>query len=166
MNVAVRATDLDTKDVTIEAAGVGAYGQSFVLTLKNRRWMKDANFAQLLNAMGFTRAKYGHVVVKKIERPGELQIHVMPWRDLITDQVDITNGPKIFRHHFTPAALKIEGAKMGWQNIDDAIATAERQQTADITGKSEARCAAATGFQFIAIRRQRYSRPAQVPGRG
>jgi hypothetical protein len=32
-------------------------------------------------------------VDKKVERPGELQIHMVPWRDLITDQVDISNGP-------------------------------------------------------------------------
>jgi hypothetical protein len=89
VNVAMCATDIDTKDVTIEAEGAGPYGQSFVLSLKNRKWMKQSDFAQLLNAMGFTRAKFGHVMVKKVERPGELQIHVVPWRDLIIDQMDI-----------------------------------------------------------------------------
>ena len=37
VNVAVRATDLDTKDVTIVADDEGAYGQSFALSLKNRK---------------------------------------------------------------------------------------------------------------------------------
>src|SRR5580704_8383328 len=55
VNVAVRATDLDTKDVQIEADDVGAYGQSFILSLKNRKWMKASNFAALLNAMGLAR---------------------------------------------------------------------------------------------------------------
>ena len=40
VNVAVRATDLDTKDVTIQADSAGHYAQSFLLTLKNRNWMK------------------------------------------------------------------------------------------------------------------------------
>jgi hypothetical protein len=66
VNVAVRATDLDTKDVLIEADDVGAYAQSFILNLKNRKWMKASNFAVLLNAMGQARAKYGHVVIKKV----------------------------------------------------------------------------------------------------
>src|SRR4029077_14443304 len=105
------------------------------LSLKNRKWMKEINFDNLLNVMGQTRAKYGHVVVKKVERAAELQIHVVPWRDLITDQVDITDGPKVFRHHFTPAQLKTEGAKMGWHNIDEAIETAQKQQPATVTGK-------------------------------
>jgi hypothetical protein len=137
VNVAMRATDIDTKEVTIEAEDVGAYGQSFVLSLKNRKWMKQSDFAQLLNAMGFSRAKFGHVMVKKAERPGELQIHVVPWRDLIIDQVDISNGPKIFRHHFTPAALQIEGDKMGWGNIDEAIDAVKSQQSSDIKSKSK-----------------------------
>lgn len=135
VNVAVRATDLDTKDVQIEADDVGAYGQSFILSLKNRKWMKASNFATLLNSMGLARAKYGHVVVKKVERPGELQIHVVPWRDLITDQVDITNGVKIERHYYSPADLQDMAKGSGWQNIDDAIATAEKQQSANVTGK-------------------------------
>jgi hypothetical protein len=135
VNVAVRATDLDTKDVVIEADDVGAYAQSFVLSLKNRKWMKETDFDALLNAMGETRAKYGHVVVKKVERPGELQIHVVPWRDLITDQVDITNGVKIERHFYSPSDLQ-NMVKFGWTNIPDAIATAERQQDATVTGKS------------------------------
>lgn len=72
VNVAVRAADLDTNDVLIEADDVGAYGQSFILSLKNRKWMKASNFAALLNTMGQARAKYGHLGGKKIERAGEL----------------------------------------------------------------------------------------------
>jgi hypothetical protein len=127
VNVAVRATDLDTKDITIAAEDVGAYGQSFILTLKNRKWMKQADIAQLLNRMGFTRAKFGHLVVKNVERPGELEIHVVPWRDLITDPVDITNGVKIERHYYTPAQLKTLAPK-GWTNLDEAIKTAKRSR--------------------------------------
>jgi hypothetical protein len=58
--------------VTIVADYEGAYGQSFVLSLKNRKWMKGANFAALLNRMGYTCAKYGGVMVKKIEHGSEL----------------------------------------------------------------------------------------------
>jgi hypothetical protein len=61
-NVATRATDLDTKDVKIEAEGRGNCVQSFLLTLFNRNWMKKANFAQFLNHMGAARAKYGGVL--------------------------------------------------------------------------------------------------------
>jgi hypothetical protein len=52
----------------------------------------QSDFAQLLNAMGFPRAKFNHVMVKKVERPGQLQTHMVPWRDLITYQMAISNG--------------------------------------------------------------------------
>jgi hypothetical protein len=52
VNVAVRSTDLDTKDVTIESDEPGAYVESFILNLKNRNWMKQSGFASFLNRVG------------------------------------------------------------------------------------------------------------------
>ena len=40
VNVATRATDMDTKDVKIASEEPGAYVESFLLSLKNRNWMK------------------------------------------------------------------------------------------------------------------------------
>jgi hypothetical protein len=94
VNIALRSTDLDTKDVNTESEGIGGDVQSFLLTLKNRNWMKANNFGVFLNKMGFTRAKCPGVRVKKTEQNGVLALHVVPWRDLITDQVDIKEGPK------------------------------------------------------------------------
>jgi hypothetical protein len=47
VNVAMRATDLDTKDVHIESDRPGdeAFVQSFLLSLKNRIWMKQLTSA-------------------------------------------------------------------------------------------------------------------------
>lgn len=94
VNVATRATDLDTKDVQIEAACVTktSYAESFLLNLKNRNWMKQTRFGVFLNRMGSTRAKTGGVLVKKVEHDGELSLHVMQWLNMITDQVDIRKG--------------------------------------------------------------------------
>lgn len=52
--------------------------------------MKQSHLGKFLNRMGHTRAKYGGVMVKKVEVDGDLELHVVPWRDLITDQIDIT----------------------------------------------------------------------------
>jgi hypothetical protein len=120
VNVVTRATDLDTKDVRIESERPGGYAQSFILNLKNRNWMKLANLAGFLNKMGHTRSKFGSVVVKKTEQEGELRVHVVPWRDLITDQIDIESGVKIELHYYTPAELKTTVPK-NWTNIDEAI---------------------------------------------
>jgi hypothetical protein len=124
VNVATRATDLDTKDVKIESER-GAYAQSFLLTLKNRNWMKESGFPSFLNKMGHTRAKYGGVLVKKTEHDGELDLHVLRWRDLVTDQVHILSSPIIERHYYTPAELREKDGD-GWENIDEAIETAKK----------------------------------------
>ncbi len=131
VNVATRATDLDTKDVQIQSDRVTktSYAESFLLNLKNRNWMKQSNFGPFLNKFGHTRAKCGGVMVKKTERDGELGIHVVPWLDLVTDQVDIRNGVKIERHYYTPAELKTNTPK-SWGNIDDAIETAKKSRDA------------------------------------
>lgn len=131
VNVATRATDLDTKDVQIQSDRPGrkAYIQSFVLSLKNRNWMKQSHLGKFLNRMGHTRAKYGGVMVKKTEPDNDLELHVVPWRDLITDQIDIRSGVKIERHYYTPAELKTAAPK-GWKNIDDAITAAQKSKEA------------------------------------
>ncbi|MDO8398824.1 MAG: hypothetical protein Q7T45_13480 [Bradyrhizobium sp.] len=71
-NVAIRATDLDTKDEKIESERITktSYAETFLLNLESRNWMKLAGFAQFLNRMGQTRAKYGGVLVKKTEADG------------------------------------------------------------------------------------------------
>jgi hypothetical protein len=78
--------------------------------------------------MGQTRAKYGGVLVKKIEQDGDLRLHVMAWRDMVTDQVDIRSGVKIFRDYYTPADLKKMTPK--WKNVNDAIAAAKKSKEA------------------------------------
>ena len=136
VNVATRATDLDTKDVQIQSEGVGGYAQSFLLTLYNRNWMKKAQFGVFLNRMTHTRAKTGGVLVKKTEIGSDLDIHVVPWRDVICDQSNIKDGPKIERHYYTPAELKEIGARAGWENIDEAIETAKKSHDTNISGET------------------------------
>ena len=65
VNVATRATDLDTKDIQIVADEPQFMPMSFLLQKEVYNWMKDVNFAKTLNKMGQTRAKFGGVLVKK-----------------------------------------------------------------------------------------------------
>jgi hypothetical protein len=135
VNVATRATDLDTKNVKIVSDKAGAYVESFLLSLKNRNWMKQSNFAVFLNRMGHTRAKYGGVLVKKTEHGGELGLHIMQWLNMITDQVDIAGGVKIERHYYSPDELRQKAQELGWTNIDEAIDAAKNTSEATV-GKS------------------------------
>jgi hypothetical protein len=106
-----------------------SYAESFLLNLKNRNWMEQPSFAEFLNRFGQTRCKYGGVMVKKTEVDGELQLHVMSWLNMITDQIDIRNGVKIERHYYTPAQLRTDTPK-GWSNINDAIDAAKKSREA------------------------------------
>jgi hypothetical protein len=126
VNLATRATDLDVKDVQVESDVSDDYVRSFLFAKENRNWMRDSGFAKLLNKMGKTRAKFGGVLVKKTEHNGELEIHVVPWKDVITDQTDIMKGVIIERHFYTPSELKaMEGV---WDNVDKAIRTADEDK--------------------------------------
>lgn len=131
VNVATRATDIDTKDVQIDSVRTTEKSATaaFILNLKNRNWMRESGFAPFLNNFGHTRCKYGGVMVKKSEQSAELRLDVVSWRDLITDQIDIESGVKIERHYYTPASLKTD-APSNWKNIDDAIETAKKSQEA------------------------------------
>lgn len=132
VNVAVRATDLDTKDVQIESTRVTktSYAESFLLNLKNRNWMKDARFGVFLNKLTQVRAKYGGVLVKKIESDNSLELHVMDWNNVITDQVDIRKGVKIERRSYNPSELKTDAPKE-WKNLDEAIELAKKSREAN-----------------------------------
>jgi hypothetical protein len=131
VNVATRATELDTKNVKVFTDNLGEYVASFLLTLKNRNWMKNSAFAVFLNRLGHVRAKYGGVLVNKTEQDGNLALHIMQWRNMITDLVDIMSGVKIERHYYTPSDLKTIVPK-NWENIDDAIRAAKKSQYASI----------------------------------
>lgn len=123
VNLATRATDIDVKDIQVESTVSDDYARSFVFRKKIAQWMKDNGFARLLNDMGKTRNKYGGVLVKKIEQRGKLEIHVVPWKDVVTDQTDIMKGVIIERHFYTPSELKaMDGI---WDNVDAALRTAE-----------------------------------------
>ena len=123
VNVETRATDLDVKDIKIESEVVDDYVRSFLLTKENQVWMKESNFGKRLNEIGKTRAKYGGVVIKKTVHQGKLEINVVHWKDLITDQTDIMKGVIIERHFYTPSELKAMSGV--WDNVDEAIETAQ-----------------------------------------
>lgn len=119
LNVAVRATDFNTKDIRVEADHTNYSLQSLVLQKRAINWMKDENFAKTLNKMGRTRPEYGGVLVKKIEKGNELHIEVPVWTNVIFDETDIEDGVKIEKHWFNP--MEFEKKRDVWENIDDTI---------------------------------------------
>jgi hypothetical protein len=119
VDTAVVATDIDTKDIKVEAEREQDYDKSFLFNHEIQNWMKEANFAKTLNEMGEIRARYGGVLVKKCMDEGEMTIDVVEWKNVVTDPVDITNGIIIEKHYMTPSELRKKSGV--WENIDEAI---------------------------------------------
>lgn len=124
-NVATRATDLDVKDIRIEADKPNDRVKSMLLNHEIYKWMKETNLSKTLNEFGATRAKYGGVLLKKTKKDGKLKLEIVPWKNGITDQVNIMDGVIIERHYMSPIEL---AKKMDvWDNVKEAIELAEKE---------------------------------------
>jgi hypothetical protein len=123
VNVATRATDLDTKDIQIVADEPQFMPMSFLLQKEVYNWMKDSNFAQTLNEMGQTRAKFGGVLVKKCmeQEEGEeeeLELEVVDWRNVIVDP-GCPDEMVIEKHYMTENELAEKDGV--WDGVREAI---------------------------------------------
>lgn len=100
------AKDIDTKDVQATSDDGQHYIESFLLSKDLYEWMKEVNFAKTLNDMRDSHTRYGSLLVKRyyeVDEDGNkvLKIGIPEWKNVITDQVDIVNGP-IIECHFMP----------------------------------------------------------------
>lgn len=135
VNVAVRATDLDVKDIRIESDNPSFAELAFLFNHEAYEWMKEANFSKFLNTMGQTRARYGGVLVKKCMYDGELEIEVVPWKNVVTDPINIANGTIIEKHYMLPSELA--AMKGTWENTDEAIRLATKMRRDQKGGYAE-----------------------------
>lgn len=121
VDIAVVATDLDTKDIQLSSKDKGMRGfvKSFLLTKEVELWMKEENYAKTLNVMGEARARYGGVLVKRVMDGDKLKLEVVQWKNVTCDAADILNSPIIETHYFTISQL-LEKRDV-WENIDEAI---------------------------------------------
>lgn len=118
INVATRATDIDTKDFRVFSENPKHYIKSMLFSKEMQSWMKRVNFAKTLNDFGHTRAKYGGVLIKRVVRNGELHIQIPEWKNIIADAIDITDGAKAERHWMTPVQFQMK--ENVWDNMKDA----------------------------------------------
>lgn len=123
-----RATDFDQKHIEVPPANGSRRARvaSMVATKALHKHMDDINFGKFLNEMAFVRAKYGGVLVSKLEE----EVTVEPWSQMVTDQKDIMAAPRVKRLYMSPSEMyKMTGV---WSNVKEAIKTADDQTSADI----------------------------------
>ena len=124
INVAVRATDIDTKDFTVFSDNPKHYVKSMLFSKEMKNWMKRVSFAKTLNDFGYTRAKYGGVLIKRVRRGGELHIQIPEWKNIVTDSIDIINGVKGERHYMTK--VQFQSKMDAWNNLADNLDLVEK----------------------------------------
>lgn len=136
VDVSVVATDLDTKDIQIQGTDKDSFIKAFLLSKAAKAWMRETNYAKHLNERNETRARYGGVVIKKTESAGKLKIDVVPWKNLITDPVDLVGGIIVEKHYMSPSELsKKQGV---WDNVKDAMKLATTKRATTKGAESEA----------------------------
>lgn len=123
VNVATRATDIDTKDINIVADEPQYIGTSFILQKEVYNWMKESNFAKTLNEIGSTRAKFGGVLVKRCIEDDEIKIDVVDWRNVIVDPTDPDD--LVIEKHFMSDAELSEKEEV-WDGVREAMELARK----------------------------------------
>jgi hypothetical protein len=113
------ATDMDVKDVYITSDNPAHQVKSMLLNAEAYEWMKESDFSTFLNKLGYKRAKYGGVIIKKREEKGKLTLDVVDWRNIYTDQIDILNNLIVEEHYLTPIELKAKSKV--WDDVDEAL---------------------------------------------
>jgi len=124
-NVAVRATDFNTRDITITSDKPHSAVKSMVFSHELYQWMKRTNYAKSLNRQGEVRAKYGGVLVKKCIEEGELEVEVVEWANVINHPVSIDAAPIIEVHYKTAVELQ-----KALPNFNEGITLKEARQYA------------------------------------
>jgi hypothetical protein len=127
--LAKTATDLDIKDIQIISDNPKYQVHSMLLNKECYEWMKKEEFSKTLNQMGQTRPKYGGYLIKKTEIKGRLQISVVRWTNVWTDQNDILAGAIVEKHHMSPVQIKKKDDV--WENVTQVLKAWKKIKAAD-----------------------------------
>jgi len=125
VDTSVVATDIDTKDIQIIADDKKDFVRAFLLSKDVYNWMKETDFACFLNEAGETRARYGGLLVKKTEeydedaKENQLELEVVHWANVVTDQCDIEDGAIIEKHYMSVSDLVAK--KDLWNNVKEVV---------------------------------------------
>lgn len=71
-DIASKFIDLDTKDIVLVPTTASDELRVWLMQRRLKQWLKDTKFGVLLNEITDTLPKYGHVVIKKVNRKWEM----------------------------------------------------------------------------------------------
>jgi len=129
VDLEIRATDIDTKDIILRPTSPEFEVHAMLATKYMHNMFKDMNFSETLNDYGEMLSRYGNVLFKRsYDKKGKLQIEIVNWLSIAFDQFDIEGGSKAESHYMT--ALDFENKRGVWYDeaIDEAIELLEQQK--------------------------------------
>jgi len=159
VNVAYRATDLDLKDIQITADDITDKEnqiKAMILSKEAYKWGKNNGLSKFLNDFGYTRAKFGDVLVKKVieqdeDGKDELELEVCAWKNTITDPINIDEGIIIETHFLKPH--EIDSKSDVWDNtdiiLDLAKKTKEDIEVLEVHGYFDGETTSNEGFTYM-----------------
>jgi hypothetical protein len=119
VTTAKTGTDIDIKDITYTPDSLQYSMQCMVINKELYKLLKEMNFSETLNDMGFTRPKYGGVLIKKSEIDGKLKIDVVDWVNVDFDPSDVLGGAIIETFYMQPS--EFAGQRDVWDNIYETL---------------------------------------------
>ena len=129
VDLEIRATDIDTKDIILRPTSPEFEVQAMLATKYMHNMFKEMNFAETLNEYGEMLARYGNVLFKRsYDENGKLDISIVNWLSIAFDQFDIENGAKVESHYMT--SLELESKRGIWidEAIDEALEALDQQR--------------------------------------
>lgn len=117
------------KDVSVTADDQ-QYVQSFLMQKDLYEWAKSVKLASAMKESKEIHTRYGGVLAKKVEKviDGEKTIFVEfpEWKNVVNDQIDITNGIIIEKHYLTRSQLFEKKDAWDEDKIKEALIAANK----------------------------------------
>jgi hypothetical protein len=111
---AVKATPFSTKDIQLVPDGDENTLRVALLDHELHDWFKEANYDATIDEMRYVRPKHGELIVKKIEKNGELKIEVVDLRNVVVDPSSLYRT-FIEVQYMTPSEL---AKQKGWNTAE------------------------------------------------
>lgn len=118
LNTAYKATPFATKDIQLIPDGGENALRVSLLNHELHDWFKEVNYDETIDKMRWNRAKYGELIVKKVEKDGGLDIQCVDLRNVVVDPSNLFNV-FIEIHYFSPIELAKKRGK--WDYVDDLL---------------------------------------------
>lgn len=118
LNTAYKATPFSTKDIQLIPDGGENALRVSLLNHELHDWFKEVNYDATIDKMRWNRAKYGSLIVKKIEKDGELKIERVDLRNVVVDPSNLFNV-FIEIHYLSPTQLAKKRGK--WNYVEELL---------------------------------------------